>query len=385
MSKLHEIRQYLKKLRNRIIPVNRLERDVFYNDIAYDNFTRQIFIGLSYFVFEFWIYITSYSKPSPNRGMLMFLMLVHLSAIMLGGLYRSGKLKINGSVDQIIITIYSIIIVFRGLQVSLGNLTRGGNITPLILALTITSAFFYRRFLSTLFVNISAFVWFSYSLMSIEWPPGPGGPGAVQVQTLFDGRAIKYFNDVMLMTLISCFLAIIIVELRLKVFRENVELKGMSKLDSMTKLLNHINIYDALAIEAERAVSSEVPLTIVMIDIDYFKKVNDNYGHVFGDKVILGISEILKDHTRDSDYVGRYGGEEFMLILTDTDIKKAQILSERIRSVVESNDFNGISVTVSLGLSQYDILENTTTTVEKADKALYRAKSNGRNRVEVYT
>jgi len=304
---------------------------------------------------------------------------------MLGGLYRSGKLKINGSVDQIIITIYSIIIVFRGLQVSLGNLTRGGNITPLILALTITSAFFYRRFLSTLFVNISAFVWFSYSLMSIEWPPGPGGPGAVQVQTLFDGRAIKYFNDVMLMTLISCFLAIIIVELRLKVFRENVELKGMSKLDSMTKLLNHINIYDALAIEAERAVSSEVPLTIVMIDIDYFKKVNDNYGHVFGDKVILGISEILKDHTRDSDYVGRYGGEEFMLILTDTDIKKAQILSERIRSVVESNDFNGISVTVSLGLSQYDILENTTTTVEKADKALYRAKSNGRNRVEVYT
>jgi diguanylate cyclase (GGDEF)-like protein len=123
-----------------------------------------------------------------------------------------------------------------------------------------------------------------------------------------------------------------------------------------------------------------------MLDIDHFKRVNDNYGHTVGDEVIRRVSSEIKQQIRDLDIAGRYGGEEFGIILTDTDGPSAVLVAERIRQSIESLevhvDSEVIKFTVSLGIQQVNSeTSNHTLWMEKADKALYQSKDNGRNQV----
>ena len=164
---------------------------------------------------------------------------------------------------------------------------------------------------------------------------------------------------------------------------QNDILKKIAIRDSMTLLLNHENLLKKLAEEIERSRRIQYPLSVLMLDIDYFKNINDRYGHLTGDKVIIKVAQILNDICRFSDIVGRYGGEEYLIITPDTGLKDAVILAERIRQKIQSAEFTqGICVTVSGGISEYkggsveDLIKN-------ADTMLYKAKSNGRNRFEI--
>jgi two-component system cell cycle response regulator len=119
-----------------------------------------------------------------------------------------------------------------------------------------------------------------------------------------------------------------------------------------------------------------------MIDIDYFKNVNDTYGHVFGDYVLETVSNILVTNINDNGYVGRFGGEEFIIILPQIGIDKAYDLGEKIRSGLEKYKFdNDLKLTVSIGIKQFDN-ESFIQFVKNADDLLYKAKRNGRNRIE---
>jgi len=156
--------------------------------------------------------------------------------------------------------------------------------------------------------------------------------------------------------------------------------------DSLTGLYNHARIEAILEIEIKRKRRSGEKLSFVMLDIDYFKRVNDEYGHLAGDEVLRGIARLLEESVRAGDVAGRYGGEEFAVILDAGSDEEVQVFCERMRSVVEGTrfDFEGkeIRVTVSLGwsrmgvegLGSYDAVRN-------ADRALYFAKETGRNRV----
>lgn len=131
--------------------------------------------------------------------------------------------------------------------------------------------------------------------------------------------------------------------------------------------------------EKKYLVESESLHTVIMIDIDFFKKINDTYGHDRGDRVLKGVARIIKDNVRDEDLVIRYGGEEFMLILRDkTSITNAKSVAERIRRCVQEAKVDGLSVTISVGLAQDRNLE---VAIKKADQALYESKRRGRNRV----
>lgn len=132
------------------------------------------------------------------------------------------------------------------------------------------------------------------------------------------------------------------------------------------------------------------PVSLIMLDIDHFKKINDTHGHLFGDKVIRGVAEILKANVKGRDAVARLGGEEFGVLLPDTPIDGAQMLADKIRRMVElgrirrhdgSDEIGGI--TISLGVAELNQLEETNDFVNRADKALYLSKENGRNRVSV--
>jgi len=119
-----------------------------------------------------------------------------------------------------------------------------------------------------------------------------------------------------------------------------------------------------------------------MTDIDFFKSVNDRYGHATGDQVIKTVADVLKNCSRDTDIVGRYGGEEFCVILPNLDLEKAAQVAERIRNAIEKISCSGVKITVSMGVSSLKQSTNKPDElINQADKALYAAKKSGRNRV----
>jgi diguanylate cyclase (GGDEF)-like protein len=131
----------------------------------------------------------------------------------------------------------------------------------------------------------------------------------------------------------------------------------------------------------------------MMLDVDYFKKVNDTYGHAAGDCVLKDVSEIIKSEIREYDIACRYGGEEFFIILPQTNIKEASLVAQRLRKVIEESkmdirdagleDISHLKVTVSVGVCAYENTMSANEVAHKADKALYEAKETGRNRVIV--
>lgn len=124
---------------------------------------------------------------------------------------------------------------------------------------------------------------------------------------------------------------------------------------------------------------------IGILDIDFFKLVNDNFGHIYGDEVLLLFSKIMIESFRNSDVMFRYGGEEFVVVLSPTDKENALIVFERFRSTIEQYDFPKVGkITVSIGVSSLGPKENPAIVLENADKALYYAKENGRNQVLDY-
>ncbi len=167
----------------------------------------------------------------------------------------------------------------------------------------------------------------------------------------------------------------------------NARLYEMATTDMMTKLKIHHYFQTILVEELNRSMKYERPLSLIMADIDNFKKFNDHYGHVAGDEVLMNVASVFKENIRLIDIGARYGGEEFAVILPKTDINEAIIVAERIRSAIESSSLrfneNVLNVTISVGVAQFDPAMDTTKQkfIERADRALYNSKNEGRNRV----
>lgn len=156
--------------------------------------------------------------------------------------------------------------------------------------------------------------------------------------------------------------------------------------DGLTKLLNHTYILTQLELQIARAQREPQTISVAMIDLDNFKQVNDKYGHPTGDMVLKKIANFLSSRIRHTDFIGRYGGEEFAIIFPNTSPPAAIRLCDRIRerfavTIFEAND-NAFQVTLSIGVADFPTYKSVDSLIAAADRALYRAKSNGRNRVE---
>ncbi|MCK5288118.1 MAG: GGDEF domain-containing protein, partial [Candidatus Omnitrophica bacterium] len=152
--------------------------------------------------------------------------------------------------------------------------------------------------------------------------------------------------------------------------------------DSLTSLWNYGYFQYKLDEELIKANSIKLPLSVMMIDVDDFKKFNDAYGHIQGDNALKELSAIIKENCRKIDILCRYGGEEFSLILPNNNKQDANLLGERIRKSIEQKEIISYNFTVSIGISSYpeDGL-NKLTIINQADKSLYQAKRNGKNQV----
>ncbi|MGH2977370.1 MAG: diguanylate cyclase, partial [Gaiellaceae bacterium] len=170
---------------------------------------------------------------------------------------------------------------------------------------------------------------------------------------------------------------------------ENARLHGMVErqalVDGLTGLANRRAASDALHAEAARAERLETPLSVVLADLDGFKDINDEYGHAVGDAVLRAFAEVLRDTLRESDLAGRWGGEEFLLLLPGADEEGAAQFAERVRIALAGRDIPsvpGLRVTASFGVAEWAGETNTQQLVAAADSALYRAKRAGKDRVE---
>lgn len=158
----------------------------------------------------------------------------------------------------------------------------------------------------------------------------------------------------------------------------------MASVDSLTGIYNRRKFSEILEYEAQRSKRYHQPLALLMIDIDHFKHVNDTYGHQAGDEALIRIADIFKTWLRKSDVYARWGGEEFIVLLTQTNLSEARLVAEKLRQhIAEITVKDKLPVTASFGVSLFDENEDTLLLVKRADDALYQSKNDGRNRVSV--
>lgn len=153
--------------------------------------------------------------------------------------------------------------------------------------------------------------------------------------------------------------------------------------DSLTNIPNRLAYDNRLRVELARWKRYRTPLSLLIWDIDFFKKINDNYGHKAGDKTLILIAKLLASHCRETDFVSRFGGEEFTMLLPNTDGQSAILAANKIRKLIENTAFNSngkkISISISCGITQFKDDDSEQSAFNRADKALYSAKNNGRN------
>ncbi len=156
--------------------------------------------------------------------------------------------------------------------------------------------------------------------------------------------------------------------------------------DELTGLYNRRQLQTELDAAIARANRHGIPFCVCLIDVDHFKDINDQHGHLVGDLILREFARVASDSIRDSDVIGRYGGDEFMQILPDTDLKGAVMHAERLRVYAHFLDLQDVlplhTISLSIGVAQFHPGEVVTTLIERSDTALYRAKERGRNRVE---
>ena len=162
----------------------------------------------------------------------------------------------------------------------------------------------------------------------------------------------------------------------------NQKLNNLASKDSLTNIFNRRIIDEFISKETIKSKRYNNSLALIMIDIDHFKEVNDKYGHQVGDEVILSLVDIISKNIRESDIFGRWGGEEFIILLPETNLNQATIVAQNIRKKVQEYRFDKVGQkTISLGVSEFNSNDDSTVFIKRVDDALYKAKATGRNRV----
>lgn len=168
-------------------------------------------------------------------------------------------------------------------------------------------------------------------------------------------------------------------------FKEDLyTLHDLATKDEKTGIYNHRFFMNIFELEFERAQRKKQKLSLAVIDIDFFKKFNDTYGHQLGDKILFELAQNLQDTIRKYDVLARFGGEEFFVLLPGASRITAKVAGERMRKGIQKSSFlKKYNLTVSIGITEYKQKDTIKRMIKRADDALYKAKQNGRNRVEV--
>lgn len=165
---------------------------------------------------------------------------------------------------------------------------------------------------------------------------------------------------------------------------QQIELSRLAMTDQLTGLYNRHSLFDIAPKYLSEARRHEFPVSLLVVDLDYFKKVNDTHGHCVGDTVLKVVGKVLNDNCRKEDFVARFGGEEFVMLLSHCNLDFAATKAESLRLAIEKSKPDGLTVTASIGIAALSKDDNFDSLFEKADRAVYEAKESGRNKVVVH-
>ncbi|MFY9476584.1 MAG: GGDEF domain-containing protein [Aquabacterium sp.] len=253
--------------------------------------------------------------------------------------------------------------------------------TIILLAQAVAVAMFRLRPRQCLFLGGWAALCVSVAQFGLVWSGEPG----FSLQ-----RGLTHFTVSAVSLMALAVVAMWISAMRVRISRQSDELRqtlvqaqALATTDMLTGLLNRRAMTDQLESELARVSRSGNPVCVALIDIDHFKKVNDHYGHRMGDEVLRSFASLAQGDLRQVDQLGRWGGEEFLLMMPHVDASQAWVAVERLRNHIAAHpmgDSGNLTVTISAGLAQFSHGESLDRWIERADQALYQAKQSGRNR-----
>jgi diguanylate cyclase len=196
-------------------------------------------------------------------------------------------------------------------------------------------------------------------------------------QVLDDSVVLRFVISLLAVSIFSAIFVRVIT-------KQHLKLKSIAATDSLTGLFNRTLLQDTLEYAVHQSDRMKAPMTMMVLDLDHFKAINDSLGHEAGDSVLRGVGELLKKRIRGSDKIFRIGGEEFLVLLSNTDSNGGQRIAEELRSAMESQSLlSDRTVTVSIGVASLHSGENWKQWMKRCDEKLYRAKMNGRNQVVI--
>lgn len=214
-------------------------------------------------------------------------------------------------------------------------------------------------------------------------------PITVQLQMVYGGVLVIMLVSVCLLVNEMARLRARLTQRKSDLTAALAQIKELAIRDELTGLFNRRHMVSVLNAEGQRTDRSQGRFCLGLIDVDHFKKINDEWGHGTGDEVLRSLSNVIAAGLRETDVVARWGGEEFLVLFTETDCEDATVVIERIRlmlsNTVVSSNLPELRVTFSAGMTTYQVDESIVATIERADQALYQAKATGRNRTERHT
>ena len=343
------------------------------SELLTDNFNR-LFAVLSFLIpFEIYLYIIQDKIFSVGSVIFVFLILCIVFYPVIW-YFKRRTIKANFIVALAVQYSFCALVIIFGEMLALYVQKDIDLIHMYLMMVFFTAAFIYMHPLHSAILFLLTYIYFFIMLPFYVYDP------SVRLIMKINTAGSNFAAWIM---------SVVIWKTKVTVFKNKKQLNIQNKIlhetsqkDSMTGLYNHETSLRILQTEIEKVKIKGGILSLVIADIDDFKNVNDEFGHLMGDLVIKGVSKIIESSVRKSDFVGRYGGEEFIIIMPDTSLHEAEHLAERIRSEISSaNLCDNVSITLSGGVSQY-FGEKIDDFIRMTDKKLYVAKESGKNRFE---
>lgn len=363
-----------KRMRTWLTPMPRNLREAFQQEITQLNLRR--LIGISIALFFIALLLLAFEDSFFNIGPILFAFLIaSLLQIPLLFVTFRYRLKIKRSLIQAQTLLYLVSVILLGIQLSL-RLHAQTDLVPVFLMVNLAiAAILYLDVQTSTLVFTFAAVLFTLLLPSFQ----------SDATVVFITRV-----NALVFIFMAWLLNRMIYRMKVDGFLMESELREkervlaeMNQRDPLTGLDNHTSSFRKLYEEAAKAKRIGYPISLILCDIDDFKTINMTFGHQAGDHVLLRLAQTITATLRTTDIVGRYGGEEFILILPDTDEDAARVLSERLSMALLKTSYDvDVKVTLSGGISQYDVNQSIDEWVRTTDRRLYEAKHSGKNRFE---
>lgn len=326
----------------------------FKNELVRSNYSKISIMAVVFYIMEFLLYILPSEYYNFNTEISHFLVVNILLIPTIWYINKNIK-TVNILFAKVIQNIYALTVLLLGMFMALKYQKEVDFVHVYLMAVMGVVCFIYFTFWNR--VVIFGFI---LALFIILLPYYQDDNGIVMI----------IFANAVVFNILAFFLSDMRIKNKLSSYINSKKLEMLAQTDSMTYLYNHESILLKLSQQIEKAKLTGEKLSLFMIDIDDFKSINDNFGHTKGDLVIKQVAEIIKNEFKKTDIIGRYGGDEFIIVLPNTDLKEADILEENLHNVVSKMEW---PVKLSIGLSIYNG-ETLNEFVKKTDFKLYEAK-----------